>query len=40
MHGHTLPEGHIKVFPGLSHIDIPHDAAVYEQIRTWCEPIP
>ncbi|HEX2675368.1 MAG TPA: alpha/beta hydrolase [Polyangiales bacterium] len=40
MRGNSLPEGHIKVFPGLSHIDIPHDAAVYEQIRTWCEPIP
>jgi triacylglycerol lipase len=33
----ALPADHVRVFPGLSHIDIAHDEAVYAQIRTWVQ---
>jgi len=27
----------VKVFAGLTHLDVPRDENVYRQIRTWCE---
>jgi hypothetical protein len=33
----TLPPGHVKLMPGLSHIVIAHSPAVYEVIREWCD---
>jgi pimeloyl-ACP methyl ester carboxylesterase len=27
----------VKVFPRLTHLDVPRDAAVYEQIKDWCQ---
>ncbi len=27
----------VKVFPGLTHLDVPHNADVYRQIHAWCE---
>jgi hypothetical protein len=26
----------VRLFPGLGHMDLAHDEAVYGQIRTWC----
>lgn len=27
----------VKVFPGLTHLDVPRNLAVYEQIKLWCQ---
>jgi triacylglycerol lipase len=31
----SLPEEHIKVFPGVHHMALAHDRTVYNQIRQW-----
>ncbi|MGH7272511.1 MAG: esterase/lipase family protein, partial [Polyangiaceae bacterium] len=32
----ALPSGHVRVMPGISHLRIAHEPAVYELIRQWC----
>lgn len=31
---------HVKVFPGLTHLDVPRSPLVYGQIKQWCEQMP
>jgi pimeloyl-ACP methyl ester carboxylesterase len=33
--GRSMPADHIKVLPGLTHMELPHHPDVYSQIRTW-----
>lgn len=34
----ALPPSHVRIVHGKSHVDIAHDAAVYEHLRQWCAP--
>jgi triacylglycerol lipase len=34
----ALPPSHIKILPGIAHIDLPRRPEVYEHIRAWCTP--
>jgi hypothetical protein len=33
----ALPPAHIRIFGGLAHLRLPHDPAVYAQVRAWLE---
>lgn len=33
----ALPPERVKIFAGYSHVRLAHDAAVYDQIKAWCE---
>lgn len=33
----ALPPAHVRIFEGLAHMRLPHDQAVYEQVRAWLE---
>ena len=36
-HALLLPDAHVKVLPGLSHVALAHSEATYAQIKAWCE---
>jgi pimeloyl-ACP methyl ester carboxylesterase len=36
----ALPPDHVKLFPGLAHLDLPRDALVYAALRAFCEQDP
>jgi hypothetical protein len=36
--GAALPPDHVAIIPGLGHLDIPRNAAVYDRIRGWLAP--
>ena len=39
-HSALLPEQHVKLLPGLSHVALAHSPDVYERIKAWCEEPP
>lgn len=36
--GGPIPEANVRVLPGVRHLQLAHDRAVYAQIKAWCSP--